>query len=123
LFRALRVDKLTIAVLEATLGFYLRGFLRVIPVLRMIELTPEEIGARAARLAQRISERPGFSAEVEDGESVIGGGSTPGQSLPTKLVVVRHSAHSAQALEALLRQNSPPIVARVEADRTDRPSV
>ena len=117
LFRALRVDKLTIAVLEATLGFYLRGFLRVIPVLRMIELTPEEIGARAARLAQRISERPGFSAEVEDGESVIGGGSTPGQSLPTKLVVVRHSAHSAQALEALLRQNSPPIVARVEADR------
>ena len=68
------------------------------------------------RLAQRISEQPGFSAQVEDGESVIGGGSTPGQSLPTRLVAVHHTTHSTQALEALLRQNSPPIMARVEAD-------
>jgi len=83
----------------------------------MIELGPEEIGARATRLAQKISAQPGFSAQVEDGESVIGGGSTPGQSLPTRLVAVRHTARSAQALEALLRQNSPPIMARVEADR------
>ena len=117
LFRALRVDKLTIAVLEATLGLYLRGLTQTLPVLRMVELSPEEIGARAVRLAQRISELPGYAVEIEDGESVIGGGSTPGQSLPTKLVAIRHTAHSAQKLEARLRQNSPPIVARVEADR------
>ena len=117
LFRALRVDKLTIAALEATLGLYLRGCHRAIPVLRLIELSPAEIGARATRLAQRISAQPGFSAQVEGGESVIGGGSTPGQSLPTRLVAVRHTARSAQALEAILRQNSPPIMARVEADR------
>jgi len=117
LFRALRVDKLTIAALEATLGLYLRGCHRAIPVLRLIELSPAEIGARATRLAQRISAQPGFSAQVEAGESVIGGGSTPGQSLPTRLVAVRHTARSAQALEIILRQNSPPIMARVEADR------
>jgi len=117
LFRALRVDKLTIAALEATLGLYLRGCHRAIPVLRLIELSPAEIGARATRLAQRISAQPGFSAQVEEGESVIGGGSTPGQSLPTRLVAVRHTTHSAQALEIILRQNSPPIMARVEADR------
>ena len=116
LFRALRVDKLTIAALEATLGLYLRGCHRAIPVLRLIELSPAEIGARATRLAQRISAQPGFSAQVEEGESVIGGGSTPGQSLPTRLVAVRHTARSAQALEAILQQNSPPIMARVEAD-------
>jgi len=116
LFRALRVDKLTIAALEATLALYLRGRVSSIPVLRMIELGPAEIGARATRLAQRISEQAGFSAQVEDGESVIGGGSTPGQSLPTRLVAVRHTTHSARALEAILRQNSPPIIARVEAD-------
>ena len=117
LFRALRVDKLTIAALEATLGLYLRGCHRAIPVLRLIELSPAEIGARATRLAQRISAQPGFSAQVEEGESVIGGGSTPGQTLPTRLVAVRHTPRSAQALEAILRQNSPPIMARVEADR------
>jgi len=117
LFRALRVDKLTIAALEATLGLYLRGCHRAIPVLRLIELSPAEIGARATRLAQRISAQPGFSAQAEEGESVIGGGSTPGQSLPTRLVAVRHTTHSAQALEAILQQNSPPIMARVEADR------
>ena len=83
----------------------------------MIELSPAEIGERATRLAQRISAQPGFSAQVEDGESVIGGGSTPGQTLPTRLVAVHHTAHSAQAIEAILRQNSPPIMARVEADR------
>ena len=116
LFRALRVDKLTIAALEATLALYLRGRASSIPVLRMIELSPAEIGARATRLAQKISAQPGFSAQVEDGESVIGGGSTPGQTLLTRLVAVRHTTHSAQALEAILRQNSPPIMARVEAD-------
>ena len=47
---------------------------------------------------------------------MVGGGSTPGQALPTALVAVTHSRHSATTLEALLRRNSPPIIARVERD-------
>jgi L-seryl-tRNA(Ser) seleniumtransferase len=117
LFRALRVDKLTIAVLEATVALYLRGDLNAIPALRMISVPKEEIAARAARLAGRIAVLPGFQAELEDGESVIGGGSTPGQSLPTVLIAVTHARYSATELEALLRKNRPPIIARVERNR------
>jgi L-seryl-tRNA(Ser) seleniumtransferase len=116
LFRALRVDKLTIAALQATIALYLRGNTEDIPALRMIQLPKQAIVPRAARLGERIAARPGFSARVEDGESVIGGGSTPGQALPTALVAVTHTRHSAQKLEALLRQNSPPVIARVERD-------
>ena len=117
LFRALRVDKLTSAALEATIGLYLRGDLKAIPVLRMIYTTKEEIAARAASLAERICAIPGFQAELEDGESVIGGGSTPGQTLPTKLIAVTHARRSATELEALLRENRPPVINRVERDR------
>ncbi len=117
LFRALRVDKLTIAILEATVALYLRDQLEAIPALRMIRLTADELAPRAARVAEGIAARREFSARVEDGESVIGGGSTPGQSLATKLVAVTHAHHSAQGLEALLRRNSPPVIARIERDR------
>jgi len=117
LFRVLRVDKLTIAALEATLAAYLRGDLQAIPALRLMHITREEIAARATRLAERISAQPGFRVQLEDGESVIGGGSTPGQSLPTKLVAVAHARDSAEELGARLRRNSPPIIARIEHDR------
>jgi L-seryl-tRNA(Ser) seleniumtransferase len=117
LFRALRVDKLTIAALEATVALYRRGDLNAIPAWRMIYASKEEIAARAARLAECIAALPGFKAELEDGDSVIGGGSTPGQSLPTKLIAIRHVRYSATELEALLRKNRPPIVTRVERDR------
>lgn len=117
LFRTLRVDKLTIAALEATIALYLRDDLDAIPALRMMRIPQEEIASRAARLAERIVAEPGCAVQIEDGESVIGGGSTPGQSLPTKLLAVTHTRYSAQDLEALLRRNSPPIIARIERDR------
>ncbi len=117
LFRALRVDKLTIAALEATVALYLRGDLNAIPALCMIYGSKEQIAARAARLAERIAALPGFHVELEDGESVIGGGSTPAQSLPTKLIAITHARHGATELEALLRENRPPIITRVERDR------
>jgi len=82
-----------------------------------MHITREEIAPRAARLAERIAARPGVTVQLEEGESVIGGGATPGQSLATKLVAVTHARHSAQELEGFLRRNSPPIVARVERDR------
>ena len=114
LFRALRVDKLTLAALEATVALYLRGDLKAVPALRMIYLSKDEISERASRLAERLAARPEISAELRDGQSVMGGGSTPGQSLPTRLVAVTHARRSAQELEALLRRNRPPIIARVE---------
>jgi L-seryl-tRNA(Ser) seleniumtransferase len=116
-FRAVRVDKLTIAALEATVAIYLRGDLNEIPALRMIQISPADMARRAARLAERIAENPGMSVKVQQGESVVGGGSTPGQSLPTSLVAVSHMRRSAQDLESELRHNAPPIIARVERDQ------
>jgi L-seryl-tRNA(Ser) seleniumtransferase len=116
LFRALRVDKLTIAALEATVSLYLQGRLDSIPALHMMRLSKEEIALRAERLAKVISAQPGFTAVLRDGESVIGGGSTPGQTLATWLVAVRHSQHSAAKIEETLRRQRPAIVGRVEQD-------
>lgn len=117
LFRVLRVDKLTIAAIEATAAMYLKGDLKAIPALGMMYLTREEVAGRAAQLAEKISALEGFSAELEDGESLVGGGSTPGHSLPTKLVAVTHARYSAADLEAYLRRHSPPVVARIERER------
>jgi L-seryl-tRNA(Ser) seleniumtransferase len=116
LFRALRVDKLTIAALEVTVSLYLQGRLDSIPALRMIRLSKDAIALRAVRLAGKISAHTGFSASLRDGESVIGGGSTPGQTLPTCLVAVRHGRHSAAKLEHALRKQNPAVVGRVEHD-------
>ena len=117
LFRALRVDKLTIAALEATVRFYLDGNLDAVPALRMMRLPIEDLAERAALLAGKLSEISSLSVRVEDGESVIGGGSTPGQSLASKLVTVAHSSLSTEQLEAALRRNAPPVITRVEHDR------
>ena len=116
LFRALRVDKLTIAALEATIRLYLDGNLDAIPALRMMRLPLEQLAARADSLAAGLGKITSLSARVEEGQSVIGGGSTPGHSLPTRLVAVRHSRLGAQELEAALRRNRPPVIARVERD-------
>ncbi len=117
LFRALRVDKLTIAALEATIALYLRGELNEIPALRMMQMSPAAVAGRARQLAARIAEKPGFHVEVREGESVLGGGSTPGQTISTTLVAVSHPQLSADQLEFGLRRHSPPIIARVDRDQ------
>lgn len=117
LFRALRVDKLTIAALEATVRIYLDGNVDAVPALRMMRRPLEELAARAASLVAKLVEISSISAGIEDGESVVGGGSTPGQSLPAKLITVHHNRLGAQELEAALRRNRPPVIARVERDR------
>lgn len=122
LFRALRVDKLTIAALEATLSAYHRGALDEIPALRMIRRGVEEIGRRANALVGTLRAQlpEGASAEVRPGFSVIGGGSTPDQKLPTTLVAVRSARYSAAELEERLRKPQStaagiaPVIARVE---------
>ena len=110
LCRALRVDKLTLSALEATLQSYVRGRAREeIPVLRMIAMPEEEVRARAQRFAAALKER-GIAADVVEGRSTIGGGSYPGVELSTSLVMVGGS-------EEKLRHGDPPVVVRTIDDR------
>ena len=116
LFRALRVDKLTYAALEATLLAYVKQDHDAIPTLRMMRLTKEEIGARAEALAAKLRS-PKLAIEIIDGESVIGGGAAPSSVLPTRLLALTRADLSADELAARLRAGDPPIVARVEDGR------
>jgi L-seryl-tRNA(Ser) seleniumtransferase len=126
LFRALRVDKLAIAALEATLAEYLRGDPASLPVLAMIRLTPAEIARRAENFAEVL--RPLVTSseahvEIADGESLIGGGSTPDARLPTRLLQLGSTRWSPAQLERRLRvpeANVPvlaPVLARIAHDR------
>ncbi len=122
LFRALRVDKLTIAALEVTLLAYLRGAWNDIPAQRMIRLPLEEIAARTMKFHAALQPQAAvLNAEIKiaDGSSLVGGGSTPAQSLPTKVLRIASARHSAAQLEARLRQPPAgiPVIARIEEDR------
>jgi L-seryl-tRNA(Ser) seleniumtransferase len=119
LFRALRVDKLTITALEVTLAAYLRAAYDEIPILQMIRLTAADLKRRAENFLREL--RPELplnevELEVRDGESVVGGGSTPAQSLPTKLIRISSARRSAAQLEQRLRRAPAgiPVIARVE---------
>jgi L-seryl-tRNA(Ser) seleniumtransferase len=116
LFRALRVDKLTYAALEATLLAYVKGDHDAIPALRVMRLSKEEIGTRAQALAEKIKSS-WLSIEVLDGESVIGGGAAPSAILPTELLAMTFEGWSADELSARLRASDPPVIARVEEGR------
>jgi L-seryl-tRNA(Ser) seleniumtransferase len=122
LFRALRVDKLTIAALEATLGAYLRAAWDEIPAIRMIRATPQELKRRAENFIRELRpELPLDEVEIEiaDGTSLAGGGSTPSQTLPTKLIRIASARYSATKLEQRLRRApaNVSVIARVEDDR------
>jgi L-seryl-tRNA(Ser) seleniumtransferase len=119
LFRALRVDKLTYAALEATLLAYVKRDHNSVPVLRMLRLSKEEIARRAAEIVSRINSLPTKTLKVEllDGESVIGGGAAPSAVLPTLLIALTHAGLSADGLSERLRVCVPPIICRVEDGR------
>jgi len=115
LMRALRVDKMTYAALEATLEEYAAGRAQsTVPVAAMIAMPLDAIERRARVLATTLNTM-GIRASVVDGESTIGGGSAPGSTLPTKLVAIEHS--SAQQTERWLRERDVPIIARIDNDR------
>jgi L-seryl-tRNA(Ser) seleniumtransferase len=116
LFRALRVDKLTYAALEATLLAYVKCDHDAIPAVRMMRLSKEEIGQRAETIAQAVRSWR-LSAVVIDGESVIGGGAAPSAVLSTRLLALNCKHLNADELSAHLRASCPPIVARVEEGR------
>jgi L-seryl-tRNA(Ser) seleniumtransferase len=112
MFRALRLDKLILGMLETTLRHTLLEQWDRIPALRMISLSAGTIRSRAAALVGQLN---GIDAEVTGGESVLGGGSTPEQSIPTWLIAI--AAPGLAGIERRLRQQDPPVVARLENDR------
>ena len=118
LMRALRADKLAYAALEATLLEYASGrAASAVPVVTMIRATLDSLEARARRIADDLAPAAGLALAVTDGESTIGGGTTPGLTIPSRLLRVRLDGHGPERLAALLRRAAPPVVGRIERDR------
>lgn len=112
LARALRADKLCLSGLQATLMHYLKDeATEQVPVWQMIATSVEEIEQRARRWQQQV----GDQGEIVDGRSTVGGGSLPGETLPTKLLAL--SVTDPDGLAEGLRDGDPPVVARIEENR------
>ena len=123
LFRALRVDKLTYAALEATLLAYVKHGYNAVPALQMMQLSKARITERAEAVVSEITKtgegvRPTrLTAELLDGDSLLGGGSAPSSTLPTTVIALTCYSLSANELAARLRASDPPVIARVEEGR------
>ena len=111
LARAIRADKLCLSALSATLLHYLKDEAeRAIPIWRMIAASPDQLEGRSRHWAQALGQ-----GEVIDGESTVGGGSLPGETMPTRLLSL--SPNSPNRFLARLRQAEPPVIARLQDDR------
>jgi L-seryl-tRNA(Ser) seleniumtransferase len=114
LTRALRVDKTTLAGLQATLLHYVRGDAeQAIPVWSMLAMSMQELDRRARRWVRRL-QAAGLGARVVDGRSAAGGGSLPGETIPTRLVSI--AVPSPDATAARLRSHEPPVIVRIQDD-------
>lgn len=112
MFRALRLDKLIYQALETTLRLLLLERWDQIPALRMISQPATELRTRSERLVRRLE---GLPAAVIEGESVIGGGSTPEQSLKGWAIAIAHP--DVVEAERRCRMSEPPLIARIDANR------
>lgn len=122
LYRALRVDKIIYAALEATLeAFQRENAVREIPVLKMLAQTNAETKARteifAAKLRKRTQENADLRVEIKTGNSVVGGGSAPDVQPETNILAVTHAQMSVSKLEEKLRNSKPPIITRILEDK------
>jgi L-seryl-tRNA(Ser) seleniumtransferase len=121
LARALRIDKLTLLALEETLKLYRdeETAVREIPTLRMLCQTYQDMSRKVRRLVRMVGklETRCFSVELIDGSSRIGGGASPLQELPSRLLSLVPKELSVNDIEKWLRSYEPPIISRVEKDR------
>ncbi len=118
LFRAVRVDKMFYAALEATLLAYLREDYDSIPTLRMMRLDAEELRNRAEHLMRKLHVScPQLHIEVIESRSVLGGGAAPGSTLPTHVLAITSATMKADAIAEALRGSPTPIIARVDDGR------
>lgn len=118
--RALRIDKLTLAGLEATLKVYLdpTQVMKALPALGMLIWPAEEVKKRARRFLRRLG-REGleeYKVSLREDSSQVGGGALPLQALPTWVVAIRPLTLSAASLEERLRKSAPPVIARVKEE-------
>jgi len=120
LYRAFRLDKLTLCALESTLRLYLdpRRRSESVPTLRMLKRTLASISDEAAALATRLGRvLPGLEALCVEDSSRLGSGSLPERNIPTRVVSLRHPKWSAEELGAALRAHTPPIFTRIQDER------
>lgn len=120
LYRAMRVDKLTLCALEATLRLYLNPETRAetIPTLRMLKRTLADISTEAAKLATALGRAAvGLEALCVEDSSRLGSGSLPERNIPTRVVSLKHASLSAEELAAKLRAHKPPIFTRIQDNR------
>lgn len=115
LYRALRVDKLICAALEATLGSFAReAEQEEIPVVKMLSMSAETITKRAHAFKTRLADSPnGLKIEIIPGHSAVGGGAAPDVSPETSLLALTHTKHSDHELEEVLRLSNPPVITRI----------
>ena len=121
LYRALRVDKLCLAALEATLDAHRRGAIEEIPALQMLGLSPAVIENRVRHVIELITEAGegdsvGLTTSIIAGNSAVGGGSGPNVHPPTTLVALKHAELKADEIEQRLRACSPPVITRIADD-------
>jgi len=116
LYRALRVDKLCLAAVEATLEAHRRGAIEEIPALQMLALSLEAIEKRAKKFIAELAKSSGstaLTATIVSGQSAVGGGSGPNVHPPTALIALKHEQLNAGEIEQELRLSSPPVIARI----------
>jgi L-seryl-tRNA(Ser) seleniumtransferase len=115
LMRAFRLDKMTLAALEATLRLYANPEpQRVLPLLRMLTTPLVELKERTARIASGLQNLPGIArAEAHEGTSFVGGGSLPDQSIKTCVLAIAAHQMSDEELAARLRKGNPPVIGRL----------
>lgn len=118
LLRALRIDKMTLSALEATLALYLdeKEALQSVPTLQMIGLSEEDCLGKAAELAAMLQPLAELSLKIEKDTSKIGGGSYPEHLLPTYTVVLSSERFTADILQEKLRFSATPIITRIKND-------
>lgn len=119
LTRAMRIDKLTLAALEATLRIYLEPdqVARRIPTYQMLSMQLPELRAKGRKLMRKLKRVPGLDCGLSEEQGQVGGGSVPAQMIPTCAVAVRHETVSVDQLEARLRFCETPVIARIAHDR------
>ena len=120
LFRALRVDKMTLVALEATLRLFLEpdDALAEHPTWAMLHTPSAELARRARTLRRRIRQvAPQFEVELRSGHSQVGSGSLPGEALPTTLLALTHANVAPSALARRLRLGEPPVFTRIVDDQ------
>ena len=119
LLRAMRIDKLSLAALEETLGLYLAPELAIqhIPILKMLSEDRESIKKRAVALAKKINKTASLKALVEDAVSYVGGGSAPMNELPTSVVKIASEKYSTENIAKRLRARKPAIIGRISDNK------